>query len=281
MLDVLIPPSVVIVGGSGPSIPTTRKSLTGWSEDGVSLSGLTLQERSSSISSQISVKTVSSDRLRQSSCTTAASGHASSRTSLEWSPADNLALKEMCDNTIVDAGRANGHSPQINGSEIVAHGRKLREELRRTKHELREKTAALKQQDRPRSRYPFTFRGESHSPEPPTEDFSFEAMLSQGPPSPTSTFADREAINDQKVALKAHVKALKEAEKLEKVKAAVQARNDKIDAQRQKAAQKAARKKAKAALTEEEWKLREKAEEAQIWGGGVHNIMSRTHFVRI
>lgn len=279
----LIPPLVVIVGGpTGPSPFSSSASLP----------TRNLDERSSSVFS------ASSGRSNSTHCTRLSTSTAptSYRASADWTPAGKDALKQLCNQIENDHKTASRQSSRANSDELVAHGRKLKDELRKTKNDLKEKATALRSTEtrsieRTWSIIPSIFRGETTthhhheaSIESSAEDsFSFEAMLSQGPPSLhescSTTTPDKEALRHQKLALKAQIKAIKEAEKLEKIKAAVQARNNKIDAQREKAAQKAAKKQAKAAMTDVQWSLKTKAEAEQIWGS--HNIMTRSGIVRI
>lgn len=256
----LILPEVIKVGGAKLHVfdASTANLLA---TKGASMND-THSKRTSFLSDTSSSPTLDDSRGRQSSICSS-SGTLRSTHIVEWSPADNEELRQLCEQfrQVSMAKHFPEQSAKLNGTDAVSETKRLKEERRRIKQEIKDKAAAIKAQERNEKLHKLharpivkststTVSNASSNPDMSISDVlgspSIPAVAADATPSPEQ---EREVLKSQKDSLKAQAKALKEEEKerkealkLTKLRAAVQARNDRIDAGRSKAAQKAAQK---------------------------------------
>lgn len=286
-MDDLISPTVIVVGGYGSANTTPRSIQVAMTTE----QAHDPSRRVSVGSSSYSLPTHYSARARSSISSSTSSTRSDSSPSLSGSTLadDNDALRELCEGK-PSSRKSTSLLGQVGATGHSVDAKRIKDERKRAKQELRECNAALKAKSR-------TTRSPPVQDTPPTasEDLSFADMLNRSPPPPppptlSHSSPSREELEQQKAqrktllkTLKEEEKARKEAEKLAKLKAAVQARNDRIDAHdrqiREKAAQKAAAKQAKL----QSWQDSTLREVGRIWGpqGSDSAMLAKTQALKV
>ncbi|CCG81198.1 protein of unknown function [Taphrina deformans PYCC 5710] len=280
-MDDLIPPEVVIVGGLSTRANAERSRYR--EQEPSSFSAFSF-DVSSNRHSFLSMHSAShSDHAqRQQQSHQFSSQHHRQRNSRDGQSLSSFG----------GSASRRGSSPSVGGRPSMSTDNgsrtdmtKLRAERAQAKRELKEKTAALKALEKSNKKAsPTASKSDLDSEE--ALDMSFTDFMLQGPVSRTAV-PTKEELKQQKLDLKAHAKALKEEEKMAKSKAAVEARNAKIDAHdraaREKAAQKAAQKQVKIEAATRAWNAQARADSVRLWEEtrGTETLLAKAHALKV